>query len=191
MNKNLALKLILFISILFMVFSTVVFVIAKNYEFLFSTALMIGIIIFFVLLYKKFRFSVLLLAGFMVLFMAHILGGYVYINGGRLYDYWILDGIIKYDFVVHFFGLFVVTFLVKHFLDIYMSKESGRFILFIFLVFVPLGISAFHEVLEMFAKIIFNDTGVGDYWNNALDLLFGLLGSIFASWLILRKKNKV
>jgi len=52
-----------------------------------------------------------------------------------------------------------------------------------------MGISALNEVIEFSTVVFFNSTGVGGYYNNALDLVFNAIGAAIAV-LFMHKNNK-
>lgn len=45
-----------------------------------------------------------------------------------------------------------------------------------------MGVSAVNEIIELSAVVFFNSSGVGDYYNNALDMVFNLAGIMIAVW---------
>ena len=53
--------------------------------------------------------------------------------------------------------------------------------LYSLIVLGGMGIGALNEIIEFAAVVIFGQTGVGGYWNTALDLVFNLLGAIAAT----------
>ena len=57
-----------------------------------------------------------------------------------------------------------------------------------------MGFGALNEVVEFAAVAFFGQTGVGGYWNTALDLVFNMLGAIVATIFIhyyYRPKNNL
>ncbi|MDD5331760.1 MAG: DUF2238 domain-containing protein [Candidatus Nanoarchaeia archaeon] len=190
MEKKTALRLMLIYSILFMALFTIFFVSKGNYEFLYYTALMAVVILFFVLFYKNFNFPVLSMLGLTILLTLHILGGHIDIGNVRLYDYWFIDGVLKYDNLVHFFGIFTVTFMINHIIRPHLNKNIRKSTWFFYLILMSLGVAGFYEVLELIPAVWLGAANqVGDYINNALDLVFGLLGSCVASFYLVNKKR--
>ena len=191
MNKNLALKLMLIYSILFMFIFTIIFVLKGNYEFLYYTGLMTAVILFFVLFYKKFHFQVLDMFGLVILLTIHILGGRIMIGAVRLYDFWFIPGFLKYDMLVHFFGIFVVTFFIYHLINSNLKKNVKKSTLVFYLFLMAMGVAGFYEVLELVPAVWLGAASqIGGYVNNILDLVFGGLGALLASWIIIKKKYK-
>ena len=105
-------------------------------------------IIFIVVLYhKKINLTKPILFGFTILGAMHIFGGNAYISGTRIYDIWfILPNILKYDNIVHSFGIFVATFVVYNFLNPYLNKKMNHnhFLFSLALISTVIGISAFN-----------------------------------------------
>jgi uncharacterized membrane protein YjdF len=123
----------------------------------------------------------------------HMLGGNLYINGIRLYDFPLVTGLIRYDQFVHFFGAFMVVavsynLLLPH-LDAKVKHHS--FLLGLLLVLIAGGIGVFNELLELLAVIVLHvGPQVGDYLNNTLDLLYNTLGSVVASIFVISYHRK-
>ena len=115
--------------------------------------------------------------------LMHLAGGNLYFNGIKLYDIYSFQNFIRYDQIVHTLGFFVATFvsysLIRPYLDIRVKHHP--LILSIILILIASGFGAINEVLE-FAAVLFLGAAqaVGDYYNNAWDLVFNLLGTIAA-----------
>ncbi|MDD5253502.1 MAG: DUF2238 domain-containing protein [Candidatus Nanoarchaeia archaeon] len=190
MEKKTALNLMLIYSILFMLIFTIFFVLKGNYEFLYYTALMSFVILFFVIFYKKFNFPVLSMLGLTILLTLHILGGHINIGNTRLYDFWIIPGVLKYDNPVHFFGIFTVAFMINHIIKPHLKNNLKKSTWFFYIILMSLGVAGFYEILELVPSIWLGAKNqVGDYLNNALDLVFGLLGAMTAGLYIINKKR--
>lgn len=54
-------------------------------------------------------------------------------------------------------------------------------VLYPLLVLGGMGFGVLNEVVEFVAVAFFGQTGVGDYWNTALDLVFNMFGAIIAT----------
>ena len=163
------------------------------YEFfyyaLISTIVMLLLARFFE---KNLPFSVLLVIYFLIL-MPHMLCGIVYINGTRLYDLWIIPNHFKMDNLVHFTGIFIITIASYYLFSKYFNKKIKKYIFALFLVLVGCGIGTFVEMDEFVSILIYppSAVGVGDYTNNAWDLVYNLFGAIAGSLFILCKKTKI
>jgi uncharacterized membrane protein YjdF len=117
----------------------------------------------------------------------NVAGGNAYIHGTRLYDLWIIEGILKYDNIMHALSIFIATFVAYNIISPHLDlKTKHHPILFsLLLILIALGIGAVNEILEFMAVILLGaQEGVGGYLNNAWDLVFNLLGSIIAVFLI-------
>jgi len=160
----------------------------------------IGVIIFFfwLILYtnKKINYSNNVLWGLTVWSLLHMSGGGLYFNEIKLYATMIYPivgepyNILKYDQFVHAFGFAVATLLFYHLLKPSLKKNFNRWMsISIILVMAGLGAGALNEIVEFFATVIVPDTGVGGYENTALDLVFNLVGAIFAMVFIYFKEK--
>ncbi len=119
-----------------------------------------------------------ILTGFVIAGFMHMLGGFVYIGGVKLYDinFWIFG----YDNFVHAFSAFVFSFAAYNLLKPYLDKklkENGVY-LSLLLALIALGMGSIVEIVEFAAVVFLGATGVGDYTNNALDIVFNTLGAI-------------
>jgi hypothetical protein len=68
----------------------------------------------------------------------HLVGGTVNIAGIRLYDFWIIQGILKYDNVIHILSIFITTFvaysIVSPHLDLKTKQHPILFSLLLILI---------------------------------------------------------
>lgn len=187
------LKAMLFFTIGYLIIFTVTAIINRNYEFLYYTIIMSILIAITILYHKKFHLSTGVIAGLTLVGAMHIFGGNIYIGNTRLYDIWIIDGIVKYDFIVHFIGIFVATLIAYSLLHPYLDKRLryNNLLLPLLLVLIALGMGALNEIAELVAVVFFGAAEkVGNYMNNALDLMFNLLGSITACFYLIYYHNK-
>ena len=198
MDKKTESRLILIFTVAYLIFFGLLAFVKKNYEFLFYTIMLSSLIILIVSYYKKLHLKYIILGGLSFLGFMHLAGGTIDINGTRLYEFWIIQDILKYDNIVHALSLFVVTFVAYSIVSPHLDlKTKHHPILFsLLLVLTAMGIGTVNEILELGAVIFLGaQEGVGDYFNNALDLVFNLLGSIIAVFFIYpyhkrRIKNK-
>lgn len=110
-----------------------------------------------------------------VLLVLHMLGGIIFPQGVRLYDYHLLFG-LTYDKVVHAYAGFAVALVVLTVVS--RSRPSELPFANVILVLVVMGISVIWELVEYAAYALIPFTGVGSYDNNMLDLLANLFGAI-------------
>lgn len=190
MQEKTELKLMLWFTISYLTLFTILAIIKKNYEFLYYTFIMSALILIIVFYHKKIHLTKHIIFGLTVLGTMHIFGGNIHILGTRLYDIWLIPpNILKYDNIVHAFGVFVATFVIYSLIHPHLNKKINHnpFLLSLILVSIAMGIGAFNEILELGAVVFLGAAKqVGDYINNALDLVFNLGGSIIACFFIIK-----
>ncbi|MEM4638232.1 MAG: DUF2238 domain-containing protein [Candidatus Woesearchaeota archaeon] len=183
MNDTTKIKIMLWFTILYMLFFTIVSLLNNNYEFLYYTIVMSLIIIILIKYKEHLSFTTGIAFGLTIVAALHIFGGNIHINGVRLYDFWITSW-FKYDNLVHIIGTFTATMLSYTFVYQHLNEKARKNKILLFLIVVPiaLGIGAVNEILELGAVVWLNASEqVGDYMNNALDLFYNFIGSILAS----------
>ncbi|MFA5856188.1 MAG: DUF2238 domain-containing protein [Candidatus Pacearchaeota archaeon] len=177
--------ILFFINVIYVLLFAIYFLSIKNYEFMIYIGVMIIFITAISYFHLKFNFSTQSLIGISLWGLMHMLGGSVYIKGTRLYDYILISiipkyQILKYDQFVHFYCYVIITILCYEILKNYLNKDSNKYVLSLFLVFVGMGIGALNEIVEYLAVLIVPTTGVGDYTNTMLDIIFNTMGAILA-----------
>ncbi|MCK4589320.1 MAG: DUF2238 domain-containing protein [Nanoarchaeota archaeon] len=193
MKGETELKLMLYFTVGYLLFFTIISVLKQNYEFLYYAMIMTVLILIAIFYHKKLHLPNYILGGLSLVGVLHLMGGFLFIGSTRLYDFWLIPGIFKYDNLVHLVGIFVVTILAYNLLYPHLDKKikHNKFLLSLLLVLIALGVGAFNEILELVVVVFLPAAhGIGGYFNNVLDLLFGLLGSIFAALLIVYWKKK-
>lgn len=197
MKEGTELRLMFWFTLGYVILFTILAIIKKNYEFLYYTAVMSVLIFIIVLYYKKIHLTKTILLGLTILGVMHVCGGNIHISGIRLYDFWLIPNIFKYDNLVHAFGIFIATFVAYNFLQPHLDTKikHNPLILGLILVLIAMGIGAIVELVELGAVLLFGVSKmVGDYMNNAFDLLFNLIGSIIACFFIMehhRRKHNI
>jgi len=170
----------------------------KNYEFLWY----VGVLVFFFLLIgltlHRSKFDYLILWGLSLWGLMHMAGGGIRLGDSVLYAWRMIPiinsgdiFILKFDQFVHFFGFGVTTLIAYHLLKPYLNEETNYKIIYPLLVAVSMGLGALNEIVEFAAVVSFPETGVGGYYNTALDLLFNMLGAIAAIFVIHFRRKKV
>jgi hypothetical protein len=127
---------------------------------------------------------------------AHLAGGLMPITGtwphsgatAVLYNLWLWPGWLKYDQLVHAYGFGVTTWLCWRGLCAGLVHQ-GRVPrptlgLLTLAAAAGTGFGALNEVVEFVVTRLVPENNVGDYVNNALDLVFNLLGAVIAALLI-------
>lgn len=157
--------------------------ITGNIEFVFYSTIIL-VLVYFVAKYRhKFNMSTGAIIAIVAFLVLHILGGNVNIGSVRLYDYWIIPFWLKYDNFVHFVGGFLAAIISYNLLmpSLSQRKLEDKFFIGLAVVLMASGLGAFNELIELVAVLYFNAAErVGDYLNNAFDLFFNFLGSVFA-----------
>ncbi len=192
LHSKLEINLLLVFSFLYVAFFLLNAVLHGNFEFFYYAIIVVALILFVNINYEKFHLSKSVLFGLALLGFFHLLGGSWYLGGIRLYDHYFW--IFKYDNFVHFFGGFVMLLISYSILSPYFKiiKNKKPFAFAFILVIFTLGAGAVIELVELLA-VIFMNAGpqVGDYMNNAFDIVFNLLGATAASFVayFYRKKE--
>jgi len=175
---------------LYIIFFGWLSLIKDNTEFFYYSivALLALVVLFF--LHKRVRFPLLLLVSLALWGALHFIGGLVHIEGVVIYELtWFGLG---YDNYIHLVSSFIVTIIAYSLLEPGLNKKiKGRKIyLGILLGLIGFGVAAVGEIVELAGVIFLGNAGVGDYLNNAIDLVFNGLGATLASILIVRHHHK-
>ena len=175
-------------SLLVLVFFTIRYILSKNYEFL-TYVVVLGATIYFIFKSDKFfKYPALARWGFAIWMFLHLAGGSFKIAGVRLYDYILVPlvgepyNFLRYDQVIHTYCYFVITLFVYS-VVLFVAKDKIRTKTAFVLIFLGgIGIGAINEIIEFSTVALFNAKGVGDYFNNSLDLIFNSLGALIAAF---------
>jgi len=180
-------KKTLVFTIAYMALFTGIAVNIANYEFLYYLVLMAVLVVFIMVYHENLHLGHGVLGALSALGFLHVLGGNIFIDGVRLYDYRFLSGLLRYDNVMHGLGLFIVTIALYSATAPHVGEtiHHRHRLVSLLVVLMALGVGSLIEVVE-FGAVAFLDAGgrVGDYWNNALDLLFNLGGASAAVLLL-------
>lgn len=144
------------------------------HEFVIYAGVILSLIAIAWLYFRQFEFrnSLLVLVQFGIL--VHFAGAFVPLDGGRLYDAYVLG--VRYDKYVHFFNAFVAAVVVSHVFD--LVRAHLPFIRALAVLLVVLGLGALVEIVEYLVMLTVPDAGVGGYDNNMQDLIGNLLGGL-------------
>jgi len=163
----------------------------SNTEFIYYLTGILPLISIIYVLRKKLVLSSNVFFLLCVVYILHALGGVIIIGNTRLYDYVLFA--IKYDFFMHTFSAFVYVLVAYPVLDFYLLKKTKKslIVLWMILVILGFGIGTLAELNELSSVLFFNGAkGVGDYLNNAFDLVFNMLGALLGSLFIIWKLEK-
>ena len=177
---------IVVVNVLLLVVFTFIFMMRKNYEFMFYICEIIFFLLIIIASNRKVQYPNDILWGLTAWVAMHLSGGGLYVGGTKLYDVILIPlsdayKILKYDQVVHAFGFAVATLVMYQLLKLQLKDGPRAWIsISILVVMAGLGAGALNEIIEFSATVIASSTGVGGYINNALDLVFNLVGAIVA-----------
>ncbi len=154
---------------------------AGHKEALYYDAIFVPVVIITSLFQKHLRIPGTIFVMFTLLFLLNAAGGGLMIGGVRLYD--LFFGPVRYDMIVHFYGSFVATFLVYNLIYPYINTTDRWHdpYLRLILILMAAGLGTLVETVEFSAVVFLHADGVGDYFNNAFDLVVNLLGAITGS----------
>jgi len=186
MSKPTKPQLLIFIGTIAYIIAFAIYYIAKqNYEFMLYIAVMIVLLIIMTILHKKFNFPTGVLLGVSIWGLLHMAGGSLQVKGNRLYSLVLISitetsgtPLIRFDQFIHFYLYIFLTIIAFYLLKPHLKEEFNTLTISIILIFAGMGIGALNEIIEFGAVLTFPETGVGDYFNTAWDIVFNTLGAI-------------
>ncbi len=182
MEEKQKIRFILVFIAVYMIVFAVIAAMRWNYEFLYYTMFLTAAIIILAHYYKRLNVTPGLMAGLALLGLMHVAGGNIYFDGMRLYDVRFI-GILGYDSVMHAFGAFMAAFVGYNIFYPHLDEKikNNKILLGLLVVLVAMGVGAANEIIEFGAVVFLGaEKQVGDYLNNALDLVFNLAGAVTA-----------
>jgi putative membrane protein len=190
---------LLIVTLLFSLGFAAFFFLEGNYEFIGYFSFLLFWIFFFLITLKEIKLPTSLLAMLSLWSFLHMAGGSVHIGEERLYDLVVFPfraegtelDFIKYDQLVHFFGTGIVASALHWAIRLYSPHIKRRWRI-CFAALAAMGLGTLNEIIEFGAVLFLANTGVGGYYNNALDLVFnagGAVAAVLAIELYLRLKN--
>lgn len=163
--------------------STTLAVGAGGYEFLFYIAV-VGLIMLVVsLIHRRVRLSHASLWALLAWAGLHMAGGMfpVPAPAGVLYNLWLLPGILKYDQLIHAYGFGVTAWVCWQVLAVITPVTAHRSpVILAAAALSAMGLGALNEEIEFLATKLVEKTNVGDYDNNAWDLVCNMTGAVVA-----------
>jgi putative membrane protein len=172
---------------------TVWFLAIGNAEFLWYVLTMLLLLLVFLMTARRAAFPLPLLWALSAWGFAHMAGGGVPVGDSVLYAVQLLplagDGelrILKYDQLVHAYGFGVTAWLLWHLMQRHHPGLRGSWTVLVYPALGAMGLGAVNEMIEFAAVLAFAETGVGGYYNTALDLVFNALGAVAAVMIIAR-----
>lgn len=174
-------------NLLYILAFTVYYLSIKNYEFLWYVAVMLFFLALIGATLSRSKFDYFILWGLSLWGFLHMAGGGIRINGNVLYALPIVHlfnigdtFVLKFDQFVHAFGFAVTTLVANHLLKSYWNNKVNYKVVYPALVCISMGLGSLNEIVEFIAVATFPETGVGGYFNTALDLVFNTIGAIIA-----------
>lgn len=186
-------QLITYFALFYLIFFGTIALLNRDFEFLFYLIINFITLLFIVQYNKKMHMPVLLLFSFSLIGIFHIVGTMEF-AAGRLYDLYLINGVLRFGNFVHFYSMFITTFvmynIINPHLDIYL-RYNPHFLSFI-LIMTTISIGAFSEVIEFQSVILFDAAHtVVNHFNNVIDLLYNFIASVFACIIILQYQSKL
>ncbi len=189
---------LIFFNLIYILSFALYYISIRNYEFLWYVAIIIFFFILIIATFKKSKFDYIILWGLTIWGFLHMAGGGLIINGAVLYKLQLIHlcdigdtYVLKFDQFVHAFGFAVTTLVAWHLIKPYLNKKVNYKIIYPLLFFIATGAGALNEIAEFVAVVVFEKTGVGGYYNTALDLVFNAIGSILAIIFIHIRRMKI
>lgn len=177
MRKDRVLTRTAFVLTVVLVLSTIMFWRSDNTEFVYYNILFFLLVLGVRHYRQRLHFGAPVVLGLATLVLSHIIAGLVFVGGTRLYD--ITFGPFTYDNVQHLVMGAVFAFLAETFFaEAHTWKRENKPKFFLLVVLVTLGFGAVVEMAEYTAVEVLEAQGVGDYVNNARDLVFDLCGAM-------------
>ncbi|MBS3072842.1 DUF2238 domain-containing protein [Candidatus Pacearchaeota archaeon] len=199
--------LLVFFNLFYILLFSLYYFRIQNYEFLWYVVVLVFFFLLIGLTLRKTNFDYLILWGLSLWGFLHMAGGGVWIGDG----FWIFNAngvlytldimhlfdigdtfVLKFDQFVHAFGFASTTLVAWHLLKPYLNNKTSYKIIYLLLFAIAMGAGALNEIVEFIAVVVAPSTGVGGYYNTALDLVFNGIGSIIALFIVhfyYRKKN--
>lgn len=159
-----------------------------NFEFLLYVGVVLVVGALVVWKQRKVRFDLTILWGLTLWGLLHMVGGNIQVGGDVLYGLQLIPVVLRYDQFVHAFGFGTAALVCYHLLQPYLQKDVERWTVFVLVMLMGSGLGAINEIIEFIAVKTMKDTHVGGYDNTLWDLIFNLIGGVFAvGWLTVRK----
>lgn len=160
-----------------------------NNEFIFYILILVVMAALIGYLHARVRLSLGALWCLSLWGLAHMAGGLVPVPEGWpingdvrvLYSMWFVEGLLKYDHVVHAFGFGVTTWVCWQCLRSLAPNVEPRFGPLFLCVAAGMGFGALNEVIEFAATLMVPETNVGGYINTGWDLVSNMVGASTAA----------
>ena len=133
-----------------------------------------------VALHQRVGLSTVTLWGLMVFGIGHLAGGTVPVGDGILYQWWLLEGWLRYDNLQHAWGFGFVGLAAWEALRHRLAPraEDVGFVAASIILLAATGFGALNEVIEFVLTLTLAEANVGGYDNTARDLVANLTGGL-------------
>jgi hypothetical protein len=151
------------------------------------TGITVGLVILFAFLHKWARWSVSTLWVASMVGLGNMLGGVLLVDGRPLYMAPVL-GPIVYDKVFHAVAAFGMVFVAWEAVRNWVGTGYHRGGLLLTVWLMVMGGGAVVEIAEYIGTLL-GDVNVGDYANNALDLVANATGALLGVFVVARRSD--
>ena len=183
--------LLVFFNLAYIIAFALYYINIRNYEFLWYVLVLMFFFILIGTTLRKTNFDYLVLWLLSLWGFFHMAGGGIWVGENVLYAFEIIKlfnigdtMVFKFDQFVHAFGFGTTTLVAWHLLKPYLNNKTNYKIIYVLLVAIAMGAGALNEIIEFVAVVAAPETEVGGYFNTALDLVFNMIGSIIALFII-------
>ncbi len=164
-----------------------------NHEFQFYIVTMVLCILGVVWVHRRVNLSPGVLWGLSLWGLMHLAGGMVTIpvtwpvEGTHvLYNWWLVERVLKFDQVVHAYGFGMTTWTcwqglrwgIAHRLNVAPASVRPSAGLLVMCAAAGVGFGALNEVVEFIVTQVVQETNVGGYSNTGWDLVSNLVGAV-------------
>jgi hypothetical protein len=105
-----------------------------------------------------------------------------------LYSLWLVEGLLKYDQIVHAYGFGVATWVCWQGMRAAIRRRGGEAAptlgLMVLAASSGMGLGALNELVEFAATLLVPETNVGGYLNTGFDLVANFVGAAAAATII-------
>ena len=183
-------KIVIFFMYFYLIFFAILSFTRDNTEFPYYAVILLICLIILEALHNRLRFPVFVLVIFAIYGLLHFIGGLFTYNGTLIYELHFF--IFGYDNFIHAMTSFILSFFGYSFLEPSLNNKvkKNRFY-FGFLIFiVAFGLASLGEIVELIGVVFLNASTVGDYLNNAVDILFNGIGALVGALILVRHYAK-
>jgi hypothetical protein len=185
--------LVLLFSLAYIIPFSAYYIYVRDFEFLWYTSILLLFLLLILSTVKKSHFPAIILWGLSIWGLLHMAGGGIIVGDSVLYRFMVFDiygsgegAILKFDQLVHAFGFGVATLVAHHLMAPRWKEGASKALLYVGVALIGMGLGVVNEIIEFIAVVVLSETGVGGYFNIALDLVFNTIGAtavaLFLAW---------